>query len=235
MHQYEILKERIKKQIFSGEFTPGELLPSEQFLSNENSLNRHTVRRALEELHREGYIRRQKGRRSEVIQRHPRLGLLSFKGFSEVLAYNDKKIRSAYIQEPEIIEWPETFFFSLSEEEKKQPAVFLERIRYLEENPVMLEKTWFSAGNKKSILEKPFERGSLFTTLQVSYNIEIKDVIQDIRAIKGDKRTCNHLQINSQEPVLYLSRKYVTNMPDFYVYSQLYVNTHEYSISNDNY
>jgi len=32
------------------------------------------IRRTLEELHREGYIRRQKGRRSEVIQRHPRLG-----------------------------------------------------------------------------------------------------------------------------------------------------------------
>lgn len=48
--------EQLKKDILSGKICPGEKLPSENELSKEYSLSRHTVRKALGILAQEGYV-----------------------------------------------------------------------------------------------------------------------------------------------------------------------------------
>ena len=61
-------------------------MPSENDLSHQFKITRATVRQALEELVKEGYIEKRQGKGSVVISDRKTLGLLSFKGFSEVLA-----------------------------------------------------------------------------------------------------------------------------------------------------
>ena len=60
--KYHQLKEHLKKQIRSGEITPGEQLPSETELVGKFRLSRHTVRKAFAELEHEGWIFREQGR-----------------------------------------------------------------------------------------------------------------------------------------------------------------------------
>ena len=52
--KYYVLMEKLKNDILSGEIKPGEKLPSENQLSMQYNLSRHTVRKALSMLTTEG-------------------------------------------------------------------------------------------------------------------------------------------------------------------------------------
>ena len=72
--KYYTLMEALKEQILSGTIKPGQKLPSENELTREYALSRHTVRMALALLENEGYITAQHGKGTfcseRVIQRH---------------------------------------------------------------------------------------------------------------------------------------------------------------------
>ena len=54
--KYFTLMEELKEEILSGQIQPGEKLPSENQLTEKYSLSRHTVRKAIALLEREGYV-----------------------------------------------------------------------------------------------------------------------------------------------------------------------------------
>ena len=54
--KYFALMEELKEEITSGRILPGEKLPSENQLTEQYSLSRHTVRKALSLLEQEGYV-----------------------------------------------------------------------------------------------------------------------------------------------------------------------------------
>ena len=72
--KYYTLMEALKEQILSGTIKPGQKLPSENELTREYALSRHTVRKTLALLENEGYITAQHGKGTfcseRVIQRH---------------------------------------------------------------------------------------------------------------------------------------------------------------------
>ena len=72
--KYYTLMEALKEQILSGTIKPGQKLPSENELTREYALSRHTVRKALALLENEGYITARHGKGTfcseRVIQRH---------------------------------------------------------------------------------------------------------------------------------------------------------------------
>lgn len=53
---YEVIYNRLRSQIFSGKFRPGDILPSENQLCSEFSVSRETVRKSLKQLEQEGLI-----------------------------------------------------------------------------------------------------------------------------------------------------------------------------------
>lgn len=56
MKVYEAVYHKLRSQIFSGMFRPGDLLPSENQLCGEFSASRETVRKGLKQLEQEGLI-----------------------------------------------------------------------------------------------------------------------------------------------------------------------------------
>src|SRR5262245_43741251 len=59
---------RLQKDIGAGVYPPGGRLPTEAELSQQFRVNRHTVRRALDELSRGGLVRVEQGRGSFVAE-----------------------------------------------------------------------------------------------------------------------------------------------------------------------
>lgn len=68
MKKYEIIYSEIAKQINKHELEINSKIPSEQELCAKFSASRVTVRRSLEELEKDGYIRKQQGKGSIVIR-----------------------------------------------------------------------------------------------------------------------------------------------------------------------
>lgn len=229
---YRKLSDDLKAKIVAGIFKSGDKLPSENQLSVQHQLNRATVRQALDELVKEGLIVKHQGKGSIVVDRKRSLGLLSIKGFSDVVRGKKQPVSSIMLIKPQIKPWPVAFVQQLQEKEQTGDCIYLKRLRCVDNEPVMLEKTYLPENKLPGFCQGKFENGSLFDTLQVKYNLQIIAAEQDIRAIAADANICSYLPVSAGEPVLQIILKFTTNDPDFHVYSTLYCDTSNYSIGN---
>ncbi len=231
--QYQVLKNDLTNQILSGILTEGDILPSENDLAQKFHVTRSTVRKALDLLVNEGYIVKKQGKGSIVkLQRHS-LGLLSFRGFSDVLGNKKLKIFSILLQEPILMQWPENFFYTLSDQEASVKTYFISRLRFVNEDPVMLEYTYVPNIGLDNFLSLSLINNSLFQTLRKRYRIEINNVSQDIHAITANEEIASHLDYYPGAPVIHLYRKYTTTKADLKIYSSLYCNTEKFFLSNE--
>lgn len=226
---YQDLKDGIQQ----GQYKAGSILPSENDLRRTYQTTRVTVRQALDKLVQEGLIYKEQGKGSFVKAEMRSLGLLSFKGFSEILG-KEYRTKTQILQPPTVQSFPNDFFYELSPEENQ--CIYLERLRFVDDEPVMLEKTYIP----NTLLEKPIENiikeplleNSLFKTLQNKFQIEVTGLEQAIKALGSNKLVAQHLRVKPKSPILYIQRRYKTNIKDFYIYSILYCNTNKYAISN---
>ena len=227
-HHYQTIYEALKKQIQAGQFQEGQLLPSENELCSQFQTSRMTIRQALNELVNEGYIVRKHGKGSIVKTQIRRLGLLTFKGFSEVV----EGAKTILIREPKQGEWTVPFFFPLTEKQQKIGCITLERLRLKETEPLMLEHTFIPANLSKLVTEKLIE-GSLFKSLKLWYDLEMISLEQSIRAIEAPSDIADLLQIKKGKPIIYIERKYFTNQDNVFIYSALYCHTDKYALFSE--
>jgi GntR family transcriptional regulator len=85
MPLYEKLKRSLCDQIEMGLFEPGELIPSERTLCQQNGISRITVRRCLSELINEGLLYRKQGKGTFVARRKIRQGLARIVNFTRTV------------------------------------------------------------------------------------------------------------------------------------------------------
>jgi DNA-binding GntR family transcriptional regulator len=232
MKKYILIHDSLKKQIQLGDYKIGDLLPSENELCKTFSITRTTARKALGELLKEGFIERQHGKGSIVIERRKSLGLLNVKGFSEAAGGN---VKTVYLQKPVLSKWNGEIFSPINIEDKQEVCLFFKRLRYVEDVPVMFEKNWFSGKVLPGFLGTEFTEGSFFKTLSTKYLIEVVGSSSELRAEFADETVASLLQVTKGAPVLHISIKFKTSNPKLTVYSELYCNTQKYPIGSSYY
>jgi len=231
-HHYQKLKNKLKGKILKGVYKPGESIPSEHELSEHYQLARFTVRQALEELAREGFIIKHKGKRSTVAESKKRtLGLFSVKGFSAVVG-EEGEVKNVFLRKPYKVGWDSKFFYPLSPKEIEKGAICIERLRSVNGHPVMLEYTYVPDNGISLTSERDFINNSLFETLRVKMGIDIRKAEQELIATGATKEVAAVFDIKPGTPVLHVYRKYHTSRPRFFVYSSFYCYTGKYSIGN---
>ena len=227
--RYLEVEKDLRKSIIEGVFEDGDILPSENDLCVKYSISRMTARKALNNLEVKGLIDRKKGKGSFVKLDRSSIELLSIKGFTEIMQSKEHSIQTLYLQNPISEEWDTSFYWDLNQEEIDAGCIFFSRIRKLEGKPIMLEKTYLP-NSLNGFCNKQFINESLFDTLVVNHDIEIKGVIQKFRAISADQQLAQSLKIELGEPVLEVKRKLNTNRNGFYIYSFAYCNTKDFTI-----
>lgn len=231
---YRQIQASLKEKITSGVYEEGGLLPSENELCVEFNATRMTVRQALNELVREGYITRQHGKGSTVSASRKSLGLLSLKGWTEVVVASDRHGKTLVLEGPVLRKLEDTAFKPLIDDEKHEEFIFFKRLRLVEDSPVMYEHTYIPNENLPNFIKEPLIEGSLFRTLLIKYQIDVQSMTQEVRAVASDKETANLLKIKQKSPVLHLLRKYKTSIDGFFLYSSIYCNTEKFAISSFN-
>lgn len=89
------LKDELEKEILSGKYKPGELIPSENSLAAKHSISRPTVRQAIAELVSIGLIKKIKGKGTFVSYFNNKTSFDHSKGFSyTLLDCNDSEGRT---------------------------------------------------------------------------------------------------------------------------------------------
>ena len=226
--QYRKLYEILRKHILSGVYEEGSLLPSENELCAVHNLTRPTVRQALDSLVREGLIQKRQGKGSIVRKPLQSIGILSVAGTAS--AIGSQYLRTEILQKPVIRAWEEDFSFELTEPEKESGCIYMERLRYVEGEPVFYDINHLPNLNLPRFTARSFQNKSLFEILRNHYQIEITGGEQRLKAIRCPEKIASILKVDKGEPVLYLQRKLTTNRDGFSIYSTIWFNSMNHTI-----
>lgn len=226
--QYKQMYETLRGQIASGEFRPGDLLPSEHDLCRQYRLARPTVRKALDQLVADGFIVKHQGKGS-IVKGAPRgIGILSLTGTTSALS--SANLSTHIILNPELRPLDEAFSFPAEPQEQRAGCFYFERLRLVNDVPVFFDITMLPNINLPRFADYDLENRSLFDSLRTRYQIVVTGGTQQLFAIRADKRLQEYLNVRAGHPILQLNRKIETNRPGFHIYSQVFCATQGYGL-----
>ena len=226
--QYRKLYEILRKHIVNGVYAEGDLLPSENELCVAHEMTRPTVRHALETLVKDGLIVKKQGKGSIVRKPSQNIGILSISGTASAVGV--RYLKTDILQKPMIKTWPDNFPFELSELEQESGCIYMERLRFVDEEPVFYDINHLPNIFLPRITQRSFENKSLFEILRKHYQIEILGGEQQLKAVKPTVKLRQLLHLKPGQPVLYIERKLHTNKEDFSIYSTIYFNSDKHAI-----
>lgn len=226
--QYRKLYEVLRKHIETGVYREGDLLPSENELCAVYQMTRPTVRHALETLVKDGLIFKKQGKGSIVRKPPENIGILSIAGTASAIGV--RYLKTDILQKPTAKSWPANFPFELSEIEKDSGCIYMERLRYVDEEPVFYDVNHLPNIFLPRITQRSFDNKSLFEILRKNYQIEIIGGEQKLKAVNPDEKIRQLLKLKAGQPVLYMERKLTTNKEHFNIYSTIYFNSVKHAI-----
>jgi len=139
---YYQLYKALKKKILNSDLKPGDPLNSEFEFCKEYSISRLTVRKALEELSREGLITRSRGKGTFVSQSKQEENLTELKGFTDEVTILGQKTSSIVLENGLVEPPPEVVkCFGISDD---TPVIFLKRLRLVDNAPMAIESAYFN-------------------------------------------------------------------------------------------
>ncbi|WP_019204398.1 GntR family transcriptional regulator [Tsukamurella sp. 1534] len=178
-------------------------LPGEDDLGEQFSVSRNTVREALSVLRAEGWIRRGPRVGTEVIARTVDHGLDSLRGLRETLSLHGEvrnRVRTAGRLAPPPIVAQKLGIPSGHE------AVYLERLRYLDGEPVSLDLTYLVADIGDLLLEQDLENEDVFPLIEAATGNRLGTSEFSLSAAAADPHTAANLEIASGAPLLLYER-----------------------------
>lgn len=197
---YQQMSDTILKEIQNGTFTPGSKIPTEFELSESYKVSRVTVRKALSELADKGYLERKSGKGTFVAEKKLQRGLssnvLSFTEMCKMMGMKPgaKTIKIA-LENPSA---KDIECIGLKPDEK---IVVLERIRYANDKPVMLEITKYPE-SFSFLFGEDLNDASLFAILEEKYNIKPDHSAKVIDIVFANAKEAQNLNIAKGYPLL---------------------------------
>ncbi len=225
---YKIVYETLRKHITNGIYEKGDILPSENELCATHQVTRPTIRKALDRLVHEGYIKKKQGKGSIVLGSPKGVGILSLSGTTS--AVGKENLITKIIVKPEIRQWDKSSAFSFLNNEEEFGCIYFERLRLMNRQPVFYDITMIPNVNLPRFTSRNLEDKSLFNILRVVYQIEVIGGEQRLMATTADKKLQEYFQVDEGHPILHLNRKIETNKDGFFIYSHVYCNTDEYAL-----
>ena len=195
---YRKIQNAVMRQIESGRLRPGDAVDSERVLAKLHRVSLMTARHALVSLEREGIVERRRSVGTFVAA--PKIHFNKLMSYTEQMG-SRRLTPVSKILFAKIIENDEEATARLSLAPKSR-VVKLERLRQAAGEPFALETCYLSAAQFSGLLSAPLQTGSLFSTLERDYGIELGYSDEEVDATAADRRTAQLLQIAPGSPLL---------------------------------
>lgn len=225
--QYKQVYEALRREISSGEFSAGDLLPSEHELCAGSPSRGRPVRKALDQLVSDGFIFKHQGKGSIVKGAPKGIGILSISGTSA--AVGSPNFSTHIILKPELRTWTEAFSFPVEEWERRAGCIYFERLRLLDGVPVFFDITMLPNIGLPRFLNYDLENRSLFDSLRSQYQITVTEARSSCSPY-GRQAPAGISGVRAGHPILQLNRKIETSRPGFHIYSQVFCATQGYGL-----
>ena len=192
------VKDAIIQLINDGEYKPNSQLPTEAEFCDKYGVSRTTIRSALQQLAVEGYVYRKRGSGTFVSANKVKQSLTTtVDQFSSQISMQGKKPAIKVIQ-LEVIPADE-FLSEQLQIQEGEPVNVLERIRYVNEEPIQFE-TAYLPWYKTPALNKQECEKSLYNLLETQFKLKIDKTIETLELFIADQEAAEKLHINVGDP-----------------------------------
>jgi len=198
---YFQLEQILKSKIITGEFTPGEQIPTEKVLCQTYNVSTITARQAIINLVHEGLLIRSRGKGTFVTDLQ-QMTTLEVKGTINDLI-TDGKLLQVEVLGIDKIKTPKRVAQILQRKEGDE-IVQVRRIRNLNASPVSYIKNYLPIAIGEKIRRKDLVRYPMLQILRDRFKIPLKDGVQYIEAIVADYEIASALAVGISSPILYI-------------------------------
>jgi DNA-binding GntR family transcriptional regulator len=171
---YLQLYEILKKKLESNEWPVGSLIPPEEELCKLFNVSRSTVRTAVLELVRQGYLKRHQGKGTSVARNVVSEGLSMFTNFNELLFEESVKCTTRVLARTVMMP-VDDLDIKLNIPQDKH-VIYIRRLYSVESEPVLLQETFVPYHICPLLLEEEIESHSLYELIEKNYGIKITRV-----------------------------------------------------------
>lgn len=196
---YEQVMSRLKGMMDAGQLHIGDTLPNEVQLCERFGVSRITVRRAVAELVRQGYLEKKQGKGTFVTVPGSTMDLTQISSFSDTCR------RRGSVPSTKVLDCRLTaanqkdrLDLKIGQDQKVVESV---RIRYSDRIPVMIEINHFSLAY--SYLTECDLDGSLYSILQ-EFGVQPSKAVHDISLTRAEGTVATQLKVPEGTPLLYL-------------------------------
>jgi len=196
---YIQLKNKLLKDIKKN-YSSNDKLPPESKLIEIYKVSRITVRKAMDELERDGLIIKKQGKGTYVKERKILYDATSIGSFTQRFSKQNHALKTKSIEYKIITN--EHYVKDLL---KCDTLLLIKRFRVLDGVPFSLMLNYFDIKRVPNIQEK-FQIQSLYTFLKNEYGIEFHKAIETVEARSATKKEAKILETKKNSPLLSLHR-----------------------------
>jgi GntR family transcriptional regulator len=202
---YYRIQRDLSDAIGAGEYPPGARLPSEAALAERYGVTRMTVRQAVDGLIGGGLVTRRQGSGTYVL--HPRRAqreLNRLTSFTEDMRAQGLRATAQEVDRSEV-EPPAAVRQQLELQEGAH-VVMLERLRCLDDEPVVLHRVWLPLWLAPELARRSIDGASLYATLEREMGVQLSTARQRITAVAASEREAELLKVARGAPLLFTER-----------------------------
>lgn len=228
---FEQVKEDIVTKLKNGEYPAGSKIPTEVELIKQYGVSRITIRRAIEDLCKDGLLVKNQGKGTFVKERKIFRKIEHNMSFSNSCIVNGMT-PSAIVTQRTVLTQNSPGRIQHAELDA-DAILYIQRVRYADEIPVMLENNYFPFAQYSFLLTDDLD-GSLYDSLKC-HNISVGCSQNSyIDALKADSKQAQLLKIAPGDPVFLLYTEiYDTHNQLIYI-GQEYIVASRYRFNYEN-
>ena len=202
---YYQLKEILIKKIKENQWPVNTRIPTERELCELYRVSRITVRQALDELEKEGYLYRKQGRGTFVTVPKLEQRLGSFYSFSEEIRKMGA-VPVANIIEFNIMESSDRIS-GILEIKKGEKVYGIHRLRKADKEPFAIEVSYIPTAIAPGLERESIESDGLYNTLKISYGIVPDEAWESFEAVLvADEKNAGLLGVKKNSAALKIER-----------------------------
>ena len=199
---YQISNE-LRKRLQNGEWNVGDLFPGDKELMTVYGVSSTTVRRAIDELVREGWLERKPGKGTFVIKQYVET-LEKLTGFFDQIRAKGYVPSSRLVRVSEVdINDFEDLELDVFNEEK---LFLIEKVQFMDNKPIVYVKSFWPVEIGKELARFDLVNRGTYEIVQEEFHLLLEEAHQDIYASLVDSQLAGHLEVDEGTAMLVMKR-----------------------------
>jgi GntR family transcriptional regulator len=202
---YQQIKALITQSLQSGEWKPGELIPSEVELAGRFKVSQGTVRKAIDELAAENLVVRRQGKGTFVATHHEARAQFRFLRLmpdaGEPHSADNNILEVKRLRAPAEVA-------RLLDIKSGDSVIFIRRVQAFDGEPTIVEELWLPGVIFKGLTaERLVEyKGPMYGLFETEFGTRMIRAAEKIRAVSADADTAALLKVGLNTPLLSVER-----------------------------